>query len=161
MTVNDILVLVRQRLADMPKLVFSDAELLYCLNNAMDELCIELADQLSPEILKELKVTDTTTNSFKLPDDFIAWQGQYPLNYATGEDNQTNVTLMGPSWDGDTPTLKYFASKPHFKTLTETIPFRTLNQQQRLMKLCVQQVKGGNTDEGQGATKSGGSARQA
>lgn len=160
MTVNEILVLVRQRLNDMNKLTFSDAELLYCLNNAMDELCIELADQLSPEILKELKVTEDGT--FKLPDDFIAWQGQYPLNYVTDADNQTNVTMMGPSWDGDTPTLKYFASKPHFTTLTETVPFRTLTQQQRLMKLCVQQIKGGtDNNESQGASKSGGSAGQA
>lgn len=159
MTVNDILVLVRQRLNDMNKLTFSDAELLYCLNNAMDELCIELADQLSPEILKELKVNEDGT--FKLPDDFISWQGQYPLNYVTDADNQTNVTMMGPSWDGDTPTLKYFASKPHFTTLTQTIPFRTLNQQQRLMKLCVQQVKGGTDNEGQGTSQSRGSTGQA
>jgi len=159
MTVNDILVLVRQRLNDMNKLTFSDAELLYCLNNAMDELCIELADQLSPEILKELKVNEDGT--FKLPDDFISWQGQYPLNYVTDADNQTNVTMMGPSWDGDTPTLKYFASKPHFTTLTQIIPFRTLNQQQRLMKLCVQQVKGGTDNEGQGTSKSRGSTGQA
>lgn len=159
MTVNDILVLVRQRLNDMNKLTFSDAELLYCLNNAMDELCIELASQLSPEILKELKVTEDGT--FKLPDDFISWQGQYPLDYVTDADNQTTVTMIGPSWDGETPTLKYFASKPHFTTLTQAIPFRTLNQQQRLMKLCVQQVKGGTDNEGQGTSQSRGSTGQA
>lgn len=161
MTVNDILVMVRQRIGDMNKLTFSDAELLYCLNNAMDELCIELADQLSPEILKELKVQDSETKSFKLPDDFIAWQGQYPLNYVTDADNQTNVTLTGPNWDGDTPTLKYFASKTHFTALSQTVPFRTLTQQQRLMKLCVQQIKGGTNNESQGTSKSGSSTGQA
>lgn len=156
MTVNDILILVRQRLNDMQKITFSDAELLYCLNNAMDELCEELAEQNSPEILKELKASET--ESFVLPDDFIAWQGQYPLDYKTDENNQTMVSLMGPNWDGDTPTLKYYANKKHFTSLSDTVPFRTLLQQQNLMKKCVKQIKGDSNDS-KGAAQSGGSER--
>lgn len=155
MTVNDILVLVRQRLNDMQKITFSDAELLYCLNNAMDELCEELAEQNSPEILKELKASET--EPFILPDDFIAWQGQYPLEYKTNDDNQTVVSLMGPNWDGDEPTLKYYASKKHFTSMQETIPFRTLLQQQALMKMCVRQIKGDSND-GKGTAQAGGGA---
>ena len=154
MTVNDMLVLVRQRVGDMQKITFSDAELLYCLNNAMDELCEELADQNSPEILKEITVSES--NPFDLPDDFISWRGQYPLEYSTNTDNKTSVSLIGPSWDGDSPKLKYYANKAHFTTLNDTIPFRTLLQQQNLMKKCVQQIKGGN-DDSQGTSKSSGS----
>lgn len=157
MTVNDMLVLVRQRLGDMQKITFSDAELLYCLNNAMDELCEELADQNSPEILKEITVSET--EPFALPDDFISWRGQYPLDYSTDENNKTMVSLMGPSWDGDSPKLKYYANKTHFTTLKDIIPFRTLLQQQNLMKKCVQQIKGGNSNDSQGTSQSGGSAR--
>lgn len=156
MTVNDMLVLVRQRLGDMQKITFSDAELLYCLNNAMDELCEELAEQNSPEILKEITVSEA--EPFDLPDDFISWRGQYPLDYSTDESNKTKVSLMGPSWDGDSPKLKYYANKTHFTTLNDTIPFRTLLQQQNLMKKCVQQIKGGN-DDSQGTSQSSGSAR--
>lgn len=156
MTVNDMLVLVRQRLGDMQKITFSDAELLYCLNNAMDELCEELAGQNSPEILKE--ITASETEPFDLPDDFISWRGQYPLDYSTDESNKTKVSLMGPSWDGDSPKLKYYANKTHFTTLNDTIPFRTLLQQQNLMRKCVQQIKGGN-DDSQGTSQSSGSAR--
>lgn len=154
MTVNDMLVLVRQRVGDMQKITFSDAELLYCLNNAMDELCEELADQNSPEILKEITVSES--RPFELPDDFISWRGQYPLEYSTNTDNKTSVSLIGPSWDGDSPKLKYYANKAHFTTLNDTIPFRTLLQQQNLMKKCVQQIKGGN-DDSQGTSKSSGS----
>lgn len=157
MTVNDMLVLVRQRLGDMQKVTFSDAELLYCLNNSMDELCEELAEQNSPEILKEITVSET--EPFTLPDDFICWQGQYPLDYATDENNKTQVSLMGPNWDGDSPKLKYYANKTHFTTLEDTIPFRTLLQQQNLMRKCVQQIKGGNSDDSQRTTQSGGGAR--
>lgn len=156
MKVNDMLVLVRQRLGDMQKITFSDAELLYCLNNAMDELCEELADQNSPEILKEITVSES--KPFDLPDDFISWRGQYPLDYSTDESNKTKVSLMGPSWDGDSPKLKYYANKTHFTTLNDTIPFRTLLQQQNLMKKCVQQIKGDN-DDSQGTSQSSGSAR--
>ena len=156
MTVNDMLVLVRQRLGDMQKITFSDAELLYCLNNAMDELCEELADQNSPEILKEITVSES--EPFDLPDDFISWRGQYPLDYSTDESNKTKVSLIGPSWDGDSPKLKYYANKTHFTKLDDVIPFRTLLQQQNLMKKCVQQIKGGN-DDSQGTSQSGGSTR--
>lgn len=156
MTVNDMLVLVRQRLGDMQKITFSDAELLYCLNNAMDELCEELADQNSPEILKEITVSES--EPFDLPDDFISWRGQYPLDYSTDESNKTKVSLMGPSWDGDSPKLSYYANKAHFTTLNDTIPFRTLLQQQNLMKKCVQQIKGDN-DDSQGTSQSSGSTR--
>lgn len=156
MTVNDMLVLVRQRLGDMQKITFSDAELLYCLNNAMDELCEELAYQNSPEILKEITVSES--EPFDLPDNFISWRGQYPLEYSTDESNKTKVSLMGPSWDGDSPKLKYYANKTHFTTLNDTIPFRTLLQQQNLMKKCVQQIKGDN-DDSQGTSQSSGSAR--
>ena len=156
MTVNDMLVLVRQRLGDMQKITFSDAELLYCLNNAMDELCEELASQNSPEILKEITVSET--EPFDLPDDFISWRGQYPLDYSTDESNKTKASLMGPSWDGDSPKLKYYANKTHFTKLDDVIPFRTLPQQQNLMRKCVQQIKGGN-DDSQGTSQSSGSAR--
>lgn len=156
MTVNDMLVLVRQRLGDMQKITFSDAELLYCLNNAMDELCEELADQNSPEILKEITVSES--KPFDLPDDFISWRGQYPLDYSTDESNKTKVSLMGPSWDGDSPKLKYYANKTHFTKLDDVIPFRTLLQQQNLMRKCVQQIRGGN-DDSQGTSQSSGSAR--
>lgn len=156
MTVKDMLVLVRQRLGDMQKITFSDAELLYCLNNAMDELCEELAYQNSPEILKEITVSES--EPFDLPDNFISWRGQYPLEYSTDESNKTTVSLMGPSWDGDSPKLKYYANKTHFTTLNDTIPFRTLLQQQNLMKKCIQQIKGDN-DDSQGTSQSSGSAR--
>lgn len=145
MTVNDMLILVRQRLGDMNKLTFSDAELMYCLNNAMDELCAEMAAAYSPELLKELQVEE---DSFILPDDFITWQGQYPLNYSLNEQNQTVVTPLGPEWDGENPTLRYFASKKHLTQMTDEIPFRTLIQQNNLMKKCVEQIRpsGGNND---------------
>lgn len=156
MTVNDILVLVRQRVGDMQKITFSDAELLYCLNNAMDELCEDLAEQNSPEILKEITVSGA--RPFTLPDDFISWRGQYPLDYSTDTENKTSVSLIGPSWDGDSPKLSYYANKTHFTKLDDVIPFRTLLQQQNLMKKCVQQIKGDN-DDSQGTSQSSGSAR--
>lgn len=155
MTVNDILILVRQRLGDMQKVTFSDAELIHCLNDAMDELCTSMSEDYDPEILKEVALTE---NGIKLPDDFIAWQGQYPLLYKTDDSNVTKIYPLDSEWDGENATMKYFAYKPHFTALEDTIPFRTGVQQKRLMKLCVQQIKGDGNSDSQGASRpSGGS----
>lgn len=160
MKAKDLLILVRQRLGDMNKVVFSDAELMYCLNNAMDELCGELADNYSPELLKDLALAENT-DTFPLPDDFISWQGQYPINYAVDKNNQTQCTVEGPAWSGSPVTLKYFASRPHLTSGEDEIPFRTLTQQQNLLKKTLLQVKGGNTDDSQGTAKSNSSTGKA
>ena len=44
MTVNEMLILVRQRLGDMQKVTFSDEELIHCLNDAIDDICIDMAN---------------------------------------------------------------------------------------------------------------------
>ena len=155
MTVNDILILVRQRLGDMGKLSFTDAELIYCLNNAMDEVCMELYNSYDPEIIKTVTLT---SNGFDLPEDFIAWQGQYPLDYTTKTTGKTLVTPLDPDWGGENNVLRYFAFKPHFTSLNDVIPFRTGIQQKELMTKCIYQVKpkqGGDTSDGKGTSDTG------
>lgn len=137
-TVNDILILVRQRLGDMQKITFSDEELIHCLNDAMDVMCSSMSQSYDPEILKEITLTE---DGVQLPDDFIAWQGQFPLLYKTDDENVTRVYPLDSEWDGENPTLKYFAFKPHFTKLDDVIPFRTGMHQKRLMQLCVEQIK--------------------
>lgn len=153
MTVNELLVLVRQRLGDMQKLSFSDAELLICLNNAMDELCIDMANRFDPEILRTLTLTES---GVELPENFIAWQGQYALDYSNSTDTQTIIKPMDPNWDGTNPTLKYFAYKPHFTSLNDKIPFRTGVHEKALMVKCIYQVKpqpeGGAKDDSKGTS---------
>lgn len=156
MTVNDILILVRQRLGDMQKVTFSDAELIHCLNDAMDEMCISMSESYDPEILKEVILTE---DGVQLPDDFIAWQGQFPLLYRTDDKNVTKVYPLDAEWDGENSTMKYFAYKPHFTSLEDNIPFRAGTHLKRLMKLCVEQIKGGGNNDSQGTTQSGGGAR--
>lgn len=154
MTVNEMLVLVRQRLGDMQKVTFSDEELIHCLNDAIDDICIEMANSYDPELLKTVTLA---TGGIPLPDDFIAWQGQFALLYSTDENNITTISPIDSEWDGENPTLKYFAYKPHVANLTDTIPFRTGTHCNRLMRMTIKEIKGGGSSDSEGASQSGGS----
>lgn len=158
MTVNEILILVRQRLGDMQKVTFSDEELVHCLNDAMDDMCISMANSYEPEILKQITLVDT---GVELPEDFIAWQGQFALSYQEGEDGKTYIYPLDSEWGGENDTLKYFAYKPHFTSMEDEIPFRTGTHCKRLMNLCIQQIKpstGGGSGDSQGASNASSSA---
>jgi hypothetical protein len=148
-TVNEILVQVRQHLGDMQKLSFSDEELINCLNDGMDELCYEMSQSYDPELLKSITLT---TSGVELPEDFISWQGQYPLTYTT-TDNKTMLTHLDPDWDGTNSEMKYFAYKPHFTSLTDTIPFRAKRHTRALMQQCVYQIKPKATGGASGDSK--------
>lgn len=153
MTVNEMLILVRQRLGDMQKVTFSDEELIHCLNDAIDDICIEMANNYDPELLK---VVTLTADGIPLPDDFIAWQGQFALLYNTDENNVTTISPIDSEWGGENSTLKYFAYKPHVTNLTDTIPFRTGTHYNRLMRMTIKEIKGGDSSDSQGASQSGG-----
>ena len=156
MTVKELLVRVRQRLGDMQKLTFSDEELLFNLNNAMDELCISMSTSFDPEIIKTITLT---TNGFTMPEDFIAWQGQYALNYLENEDGSVHVYPLDSEWDGNNDVLRYFAAKPHFTSMNDKVPFRTQVHCNRLIMETISLIKGkggGNTDSQGTAQTDGG-----
>ena len=154
MTVNEMLILVRQRLGDMQKVTFSDEELIHCLNDAIDDICIDMANSYDPELLKTVSLT---TDGVPLPDDFIAWQGQFALLYNTDENNVTTISPINSEWDGENATLKYFAYKPHVTSLTDIIPFRTGTHCNRLMRMTIKEIKGGGSSDSEGTSQSGGS----
>ena len=153
MTVNEMLILVRQRLGDMQKVTFSDEELIHCLNDAIDDICIDMANSYDPELLKTVALT---ANGIPLPDDFIAWQGQFALLYNTDANNVTTISPIDSEWDGENATLKYFAYKPHVTSLTDTIPFRTGTHCNRLMRMTIKEIKGGGSSDSEGTSQSGG-----
>ena len=153
MTVNEMLILVRQRLGDMQKVTFSDEELIHCLNDAIDDICIDMANSYDPELLKTVALT---ANGIPLPDDFIAWQGQFALLYNTDKNNVTTISPIDSEWDGENATLKYFAYKPHVTSLTDIIPFRTGTHCNRLMRMTIKEIKGGGSSDSEGTSQSGG-----
>lgn len=138
MTVNDMLILVRQRVGDMQKITFSDSELLYCLNVGMDNLCVGLATQNMPEIIKKITISGSTP--VVRPDDFITLAGQFPIEWTLNDDNTVSMSHLDPDFN-DTLTVKYYATKNHFTLLTDIIPFpRNISQKELLdetMKIVV------------------------
>lgn len=137
MTANDLLILVRQRLGDMQKLSLSDEELLMSLNVAIDRLSEELASDGNPELVKEVTVTNTAKAT--RPDDFISLCGQFPVIFIQETDGM-KIKHMDPNYVGTMP-IRYFASRPHVKGLTDTIPFDKVLQQRQLVTYTVYDVK--------------------
>jgi hypothetical protein len=160
MTANDLLILVRQRLGDMQKVSFSDDELLYCLNCAMDDLCIDMSQRFDPELVKTMTLT---VSGLTMPSDFISWKGQYPLSYTSSNDSlSTTITHSDDTWD-DSMTLSYFAYKPHVTVVTDVIPFRTNEHCRLLMLKTLKEIKpnGGATSDNSGADNQNSNGGQA
>lgn len=129
MTVNQLLIKVRQKLNDMSKLKYSDEELIYCLNNAIDTVSLELADSKTPEFVKEFKIAagDAVTR----PDDFIEFVGQYPIAF-TEDDDTVVMELLDQEYPCDM-IVRYFALRPKVSLLTDKVPFYREWQLNRLI----------------------------
>lgn len=148
MTVNQLLIKVRQKLHDMSKLKYSDEELIYCLNSAIDKLSLELADSKTPDFVKELKIT--VSKKIERPDDFIEFVGQYPVAITEQED-KVMMELLDQDYPGSM-TLRYFALRPKIQTLADKIPFYREWQTSRLIDYTVLEadpMQGQQTQQGQ------------
>lgn len=159
MTANDLLILVRQRLGDMQKLTLSDEELLMSLNVAIDRLSLELSEASSPELIKTFNIEGTA--KVARPEDFISLCGQFPVEYHQEVDG-IKLSHMNPNHDG-TLTVRYFASRPHVKVLSDTVPFDKVLQQRQLVTYTVYDVKSitgeVKVDDSPRANGQGGTAR--
>lgn len=146
MTVNQLLIKVRQKLNDMSKLKYSDEELIYCLNNAIDTVSLELADSKTPEFVKEFQLS--AGEEVERPDDFIEFIGQYPIAF-TEEGDKVMMELL----DQEYPCpmiVRYFALRPKVSLLTDKVPFYREWQLNRLIKDTVLEA-----DPMQGQTRQG------
>ena len=133
MTVNQLLIMVRQKLRDMSKLKYSDEELIYCLNNAIDKLSLELADSKTPDFVKEFQIT--ASRGIERPDDFIEFVGQYPVAITEQED-KVMMELLDKDYPGYM-IVRYFALRPKVRTLADKIPFYREWQTGRLINYTV------------------------
>lgn len=149
MTVNQLLIKVRQKLNDMSKLKYSDEELIYCLNNAIDTVSLELADSKTPEFVKEFQLS--AGEEVERPDDFIEFVGQYPIAF-TEEEDKVMMELL----DQEYPCpmiVRYFALRPKVNLLTDKVPFYREWQLNRLIKNTVLEADPmqGQTEQGAGS----------
>ena len=149
MTVNQLLIKVRQKLNDMSKLKYSDEELIYCLNNAIDTVSLELADSKTPEFVKEFQLS--AGEEVERPDDFIEFVGQYPIAF-TEEEDKVMMELL----DQEYPCpmiVRYFALRPKVNLLTDKVPFYREWQLNRLVKNTVLEADPmqGQTEQGAGS----------
>lgn len=119
MTVNDILIPVRQKLNDMQKLVYSDPELIGWMNRVISDLSIVLSNNKDPEVMSSFTIIDN--NIVDRPSNFISYVGVYPI-----ETIVSNGTVKCKALDTNfigSMDIKYFANKNGVTSLTSTIPF--------------------------------------
>ena len=150
-TVNEILITIRQRLGDMNKISFSDAELIYCLNNAIDRLSAELISQFNPEMIQ--KFTVKGQDGGMKPDDFVAVRGQYPIEWKTQSDFSVKAVPLDSDYDEDIE-VSYFARRPHVEKLENTIPFTDPVHQKTLVTYTLYDIKP-SSENSQGANNDG------
>ena len=146
MTVNQLLIKVRQKLNDMSKLKYSDEELIYCLNNAIDTVSLECSDSKTPEFVKEFSIE--ANQEIERPGDFIEFVGQYPIAF-TEEEDKVMMELL----DQEYPCpmiVRYFAMRPKVRLLTDKVPFYRDWQLKRLIDATVLEA-----DPNQGQTEQG------
>lgn len=151
MTVNQLLIKVRQKLNDMSKLKYSDEELIYCLNNAIDTVSLELADNKTPEFVKEFQLS--AGESVSRPNDFIEFVGQYPIAF-TEDDEAGDVKMELLDQEYPCPMIvRYFALRPKVRTLEDKVPFYREWQLNRLIKNTVLEADPmqGQTEQGAGS----------
>lgn len=155
MTVNQLLIKVRQKLHDMSKLKYSDEELVYCLNNAIDKLSLELADSKTPDFVKEFQIT--ASKEIERPNDFIEFVGQYPIAITEQEDKVV-MELLDSEYPGSM-IVRYFALRPKIRALTDKIPFYREWQTSRLINYTVLEADPmqGQTEQGAVANDNNGS----
>lgn len=149
MTVNQLLIKVRQKLNDMSKLKYSDEELIYCLNNAIDTVSLELADSKTPEFVKEFQLS--AGEEVERPDDFIEFIGQYPIAF-TEEGDKVMMELLDQEYPCPM-VVRYFALRPKVNLLTDKVPFYREWQLNRLIKDTVLEADPmqGQTEQGAGS----------
>lgn len=149
MTVNQLLIKVRQKLNDMSKLKYSDEELIYCLNNAIDTVSLELADSKTPEFVKEFQLS--AGEEVERPDDFIEFIGQYPIAF-TEEEDKVMMELLDQEYPCPM-VVRYFALRPKVHLLTDKVPFYREWQLNRLIKNTVLEADPmqGQTEQGAGS----------
>lgn len=149
MTVNQLLIKVRQKLNDMSKLKYSDEELIYCLNNAIDTVSLELADSKTPEFVKEFQLS--AGEEVERPDDFIEFIGQYPIAF-TEEGDKVMMELLDQEYPCPM-VVRYFALRPKVYLLTDKVPFYREWQLNRLIKDTVLEADPmqGQTEQGAGS----------
>lgn len=158
MKAYQLLILVRQRLGDMQKISFSDVELIIALNNAIDRLCGELASKANPEILQTMVIEGQERT--ERPTNFIAFRGQYPIEFEQGKDGKIYAYHINPDFDG-VLNAKYFAIRPHIETLDDEIPFDQSGFQKTLVMYTLYDIKPsmeGGTNDSQGTDGQGGTA---
>lgn len=134
-TANDVLIRVRQRIGDMAKVDFSDEELLYCLNNAMDALSIELAQQKTADIVKTFRITND--EEVVRPDDYISFVGQYPLE-TMNVNGVVKYKHIDPNFSREME-VKYYAMQPRVRALTDEIPnYRDIHMKALMEKVIYE-----------------------
>lgn len=137
MKVKEMLILARQRLGDMQKTAYSDIELIYCLNNAIDRLSYELFHQNDPELTKKMTINGNA--EVKRPDDFIGFQGQFPVSFEYRADGPI-MKHLDPTFDGILEIV-YFVAMPHVNGLEDEIPFKRVMFNKQLLQFLLYEAK--------------------
>lgn len=110
--VSNLLVSIRNKIHDVKKIEYEDAELIDCLNDAIDYMSLFLIRIADGEMIKSIIVP----GMIEKPSDFDSVVGAQSLYM----ENNYIKTLTG-----DPATMRYYATKQHISDTTDAIPFKS------------------------------------
>lgn len=110
-TVNDAMIVIRQRVNDNDKINYSDAEIVNDVATACRYLGLALIARKAPEMIVAEDVVDFTA----VPKGFHSFVGQYPV-WREGP-------VLRTSTGNDSTSIRYFNMPEKITSLNNTIPF--------------------------------------
>ncbi len=87
------------------------------------------------------------TQETKRPDDFISFQGQFPVEFEYRADGPI-MKHLDPEFDGELEIV-YHAAMPHVKSLEDEIPFKRVMFNKQLLQFLLYEAKPSLEKEGQ------------
>lgn len=127
MNVSEALVNIRTKIHDNDEIEMKDADILTCLNEAIQFVCSYIIEAKSPLLVFDMEIT---TETAPLPDNFVKTAGKYPIKV-------TGNTLKWLDYiPGKTLHLRYFATCSPV-TVTGTMPFTQAALHQVIIKVAA------------------------
>lgn len=110
-TVNDAMVVIRQRVNDNDKINYSDAEIVNDVATACRYLGLTLIARKAPEMI----IAEDVVDFMAVPSGFHSFVGQYPV-WREGP-------VLRTSTGNDSVSIRYFCMPEKITSLNDAIPF--------------------------------------
>lgn len=146
MNLRQLIVEVRRKVGDMGEINWTNPEVIYAINNAIEYISISHIDAEDPEYIS--KIIIPPHEDVRRPKDFYSFVGQELFEF----ERKGNAFYLQPlDYDHEYPVVcRYYALRPKVEDLEDEIPFSSRHEQEELISAAVEQLMGPDSSQQQG-----------